>query len=164
MQDTIASAVLEAMRQVNVVSDEDRKVFQEIYGMPVEEAEVEDDDDYYYGEVGDYGVGDTVTRTTVALGGEVLGDNGDDNAEFAALICTNLLTEGDVRQEDGRKVYSVVKRELDAYPKMFVNGKSQNYFKGGPNEFAADLAAKIEDGLNSKGLLGKIAGFLKLRR
>lgn len=168
MQETISEAVYEAMTQVNAVTDEDRATFQEIYGYHPDEAVEDDyDEDIYYGqgEGGGLGLGTGVqTRTAVNLGGEVFGDKADDNSDFTALICEALLTEGDVKQEQGRKVYAVVKKALDNYPKRVINGKSQNYFRGTPEEFADDLAEKITDGLESKGLVGKIAGFLKLRK
>ena len=141
MQETIAEAVYEAMRSVDVVSQEDRELFREMYGAYLDEGLMEEHDE---GDV---------------LGYEVAGSNED----FAGLIVTGLLADGEVEQEDGRKVFKVVKGALDDYPQRMINGRMQNYFEGTPEDFAEEVAEKIQRGLEKKGLLGRVKGLLGRR-
>lgn len=138
MQETIAEAVYEAMRSVDVVSQEDRELFREVYGAYLDEGLMEENDE---GDV---------------LGYEVAGSNED----FAALIVGGLLADGEVEQGDGRKVFKVVKDALDDYPQRMINGRMQNYFEGPPEDFAEEVAEKIQRGLEKKGLLGRVKGLL----
>lgn len=138
MQETIAEAVYEAMRSVDVVSQEDRELFREMYGAYLDEGLMEEHDE---GDV---------------LGYEVAGSNED----FAGLIVTGLLADGEVEQGDGRKVFKVVKGTLDDYPQRMINGRMQNYFEGTPEDFAEEVAEKIQRGLEKKGLLGRVKGLL----
>lgn len=141
MQETIAEAVYEAMRSVDVVSQEDRELFREVYGAYLDEGLMEENDE---GDV---------------LGYEVAGSNED----FAALIVGGLLADGEVEQGDGRKVFKVVKDALDDYPQRMINGQMQNYFEGPPEDFAEEVAEKIQRGLEKKGLLGRVKGLLGRR-
>lgn len=141
MQETIAEAVYEAMRSVDVVSQEDRELFREVYGAYLDEGLMEENDE---GDV---------------LGYEVAGSNED----FAALIVGGLLADGEVEQGDGRKVFKVVKDALDDYPQRMINGRMQNYFEGPPEDFAEEVAEKIQRGLEKKGLLGRVKGLLGRR-
>lgn len=138
MQETITEAVYEAMRSVDVVSQEDRELFREVYGAYLDEGLMEENDE---GDV---------------LGYEVAGSNED----FAALIVGGLLADGEVEQGDGRKVFKVVKDALDDYPQRMINGRMQNYFEGPPEDFAEEVAEKIQRGLEKKGLLGRVKGLL----
>lgn len=138
MQETIAEAVYEAMRSVDVVSQEDRELFREMYG---EAAESDFMDEYDEADV---------------LGYEVAGSNED----FAALIVGGLLAEGEVSQADAKKAFKVVKGALDDYPRRMINGRMQNYFEGSPEDFAEEVAEKIQRGLEKKGLLGRVKGLL----
>lgn len=141
MQETITEAVYEAMRSVDVVSQEDRELFREVYGAYLDEGLMEENDE---GDV---------------LGYEVAGSNED----FAALIVGGLLADGEVEQGDGRKVFKVVKDALDDYPQRMINGRMQNYFEGPPEDFAEEVAEKIQRGLEKKGLLGRVKGLLGRR-
>lgn len=138
MQETIAEAVYEAMRSVDVVSQEDRELFREMYGEAAESDFMDENDE---GDVPGY---------------EVAGSNED----FAGLIVGGLLADGEVEQGDGRKVFKVVKGALDDYPQRMINGRMQNYFEGPPEDFAEEVAEKIQRGLENKGLLGRVKGLL----
>lgn len=164
MQETIADAVLEGLQRVNVVSDRDRELFAEHYGYPVEEYAEETgdyDEEHYVGRIGgiDLEVTAQYEPEEVPLGY----DSGGTNDDLASVIVQALLANGDVPQEQGRKVFAAVKEALDSYPKTFVNGREQNYFVGGPDELAEDLAPKIEEAMAKRGILGGIKKLLKLR-
>lgn len=139
MQETITEAVYEAMRSVDVVTQEDRELFQEMYAEYIAE-----------------GLMDERDEEEEVLGYEVEGSN----ADFAGLIVGGLLAEGEVSQADGRKVFKVVKAALDEYPQRMINGRMQNYFEGSPDDFAVEVAGKIERGLEKKGLLSRVKGLL----
>lgn len=138
MLETITDIVYGAMRSVDVVSQEDRELFREMYGEYIEDGLVEErgEDD--------------------VLGYEVAGSNED----FAALIVGGLLADGEVDQGDGRKAFKIVKAALDEYPQRMINGRMQNYFEGSPDDFAVEVAEKIERGLEKKGLLSRVKGLL----
>lgn len=138
MQETIAEVVYGAMRSVDVVSQEDRELFQEMYG---EAAESDFMDEYEEADV---------------LGYEVA----ESNADFAALIVGGLLAEAEVSQPDALKAFKVVKAALDEYPQRMINGRMQNYFEGSPDDFAVEVSEKIERGLEKKGLLSRVKGLL----
>ena len=138
MQETITDVVYGAMRSVDVVSQEDRELFREMYG---EAAESDFMDEYEEADV---------------LGYEVA----ESNADFAALIVGGLLAEGEVPQSDALKAFKVVRDALDEYPQRMINGRMQNYFEGSPDDFAVEVSVKIERGLEKKGLLSRVKGLL----
>ena len=138
MQETITDVVYGAMRSVDVVSQEDRELFREMYG---EAAESDFMDEYEEADV---------------LGYEVA----ESNADFAALIVGGLLAEGEVPQSDALKAFKVVRDALDEYPQRMINGRMQNYFEGSPDDFAVEVSEKIERGLEKKGLLSRVKGLL----
>lgn len=156
MQETIASAVYDALQRVEVTTDEDRANFQEAYGYPVGEHLDEVD----IGGFDDDSLDLDYEPVVPTLGYEV----GGENADLASLITEALLVEGDVSQDDGRKVYGAVLESLNDFPKKRINGREQNYFVGGPQEFAEVVAEKVEAALSKRGILGKVASFLKLRK
>lgn len=154
--ETIEAAVLDSIHEAVSVTTERREIMNVRYVTEWDDEYEEEYEDEVYEGTGEY------EDQEVRKYGEQFEGSND---EFAKLITERLLEEGDIRGKDARKVLSAVVEALNEYPTMEINGKVEHVYRGPSAEsFAEELAPKVEAQLESKGMLSKIAGFLKLNR
>lgn len=138
MEQLIKDVVLEVSAPHYAVSEADRALYEEKFGGVDEDYYTEYDAEYD----AEYGVEED----------QLLGYDAGSNSDLAAAIVHRLHTQGGIESE--RKAFKAVKKKLETYPEVEVNGQKHNSFDGPVEVFAHEIAETIRE--SQKGLISKL--------